>query len=129
MHCQKPKLSLCLCQKKTKTTCVTQSAAAVTAGRPTPSLLGQLARPTNDSWNFQIVSAAQCCELPSSLGGAGRGQPSLRCSAAVQCEEGGQEDDLLAEERGFCRTKRPGVQTFGQFWVGVAGVLGWYGMD
>ena len=97
-----------------KTTCVTQSAAAVTAGRPTPSLLRQLGRPTNDSWNFQIVAQ---CELPSSLGGARRGQPSLRCRAAVQCEEGGHEDDLLGEEREFCRTKRPGVQIVGQFWV------------
>ena len=54
-----------------------------------------------------------------------------RASGVVQQagEEGGHEDDLLGEEKEFCKTKRPGVQTFGQFWVGVAGVLGWYGMD
>ena len=53
-----------------------------------------------------------------------------RASGVVRqaAEEGGHEDDLLGEEREFCRTKRPGVQIVGQFWVWVAGVLGWYRM-
>ena len=107
---------------------MTQSAAAVTAGRPTPSLLGQLGRPTNDSWNFQIVSAAQRCELPSSLGGVRRGQPSLRCRAAVQCEEGGHEDDL--EKESFAGQRELVFRLLGNFGFGQQVSLdgmGWAG--
>ena len=106
---------------------LTQSAAAVTAGRPTPSLLRQLGRPTNDSWNFQIVSAAQRCELPSSLGGARRGQPSLRCSAAVRARKEVTRKIPWGKKESFAG-QRDLVFRLLAILGWAAGVLGWYGM-